>query len=767
MVQRRGIFSSGCALAVLSSIALAPSAVAQESDDTAEAGVKDDSIIVTATRKEERLRDIPLAVSALSSDQMETRSIQEAGDIVTTVPNMYGVKTNGLRGGTTFFIRGLGTTSAFSMQDPSTSLYVDEVLRPRQNNSNVSFADVERVEVLRGPQGTTFGRNSTGGAVSIVLTKPKPEFEASLEAGYGSRSEVLARGMINLPVTDKFYLRGSAFYNRADGWLENLETGEKFNGFEMGGARLAARFIPSDVVTWDLSGEYSFTKGGLLRSFFGNPDKTRTFGRIAGSTGDVFTDVQFNRGLRGDVFSYSAASNLGFEFDTVSVNIISGYNQYDQPLIYDGSGLSLSSTAVTPVQAYTVGELGGWNFTQEVKVVGSLLGDRLDYVAGLFYLHSKEDFILGSTRGAQFTCIQGAFGDGNIVCPNGQRGYLNLYRQIMTTDSYAAYAQFDYHITDTLTLTAGGRYTKEDRNIEAPAISRGGQPAGGIQTKDLIAYGVPTDIGVNRFTPRLVLKWQPSRTQTYYASFSEGFKSGSFNVREIPGISNVLLPEKTRAYEVGAKLGLFNGLIDLSADAFFQQTDNLQLSYSAPNFLVPGGAPLAQFKNAGDIEVKGLELEFQVRPTHDLTFFGSTAYQTGKYTRIDPSARSFVYNGTPVKGVDPDSVPIFLPKFSYTVGFSWDIPVAALNGHFTLGGDVRHQSSVWRLATNQLLPVKGFSPGFTTANFGIAFETDDERWRIRVDCKNCDNDRRITGISGTGYYYEDPRSIMATVRMKY
>ncbi|WP_176489009.1 TonB-dependent receptor [Rhizorhabdus dicambivorans] len=726
-----------------------------------------EDIVVTATRRSERLQDVPLAISAITGDQMARRSIMNTTDVVTAVPNMYGSPTNGLRGGTFMFLRGLGTTSPMAFLDPAVSNYVDEVLRPRQNNSTTNFSDIDRIEVLRGPQGTTFGRNSTGGALSITTKKPSPEFQGDVSVTYGSYDEHILRGMINVPLSDSFMIRATGFYDKADGWLTNLTRGDKLMGKKLYGGRVAIRLLPSDGITWDASAEHSRSYGLEIRSFAGQPKITRLEGVLTGGTNDVVADALANRGLRGNVYSTSLASNLAIDLGGADLSLITGYNEFHSPFVYDGSGLSLTSTTATPVPAYQIGDLRGDNFTQEVKITGKLVEDRLTYVAGLFYLTEKDDFILSATANRVVTCSPGSFGDGQVVCPNGQRGYYTTRRGIQKVDSFAGYAQFDFELTPTLTLTGGARYTAEKKTLDAVPVSLGGLAAGGPLTADLVRYGVDTKLKSSILTPKAIIRWKPSGSQMYYASYSQGFKSGGFNLGPTPATSNSLKPEKTRTYEIGGKVELLDRRLTLSGDAFYQLTDNLQLSYSAPNFLVANGAPLPVTKNTGDIRTRGLELEFTAVPFRNLELFGGAAVQGGHYHRVNPDAASFTTAaGVFVKGVDLTNKLVYLPARTFNIGATYEIPADGLAGHFSLTADFRYQSGSWRLATNQVTPIKGYSGPFEVLNLSAGF-TMDNGLRLSVECRNCTDNQRIIGTTSSSYYYADPRQILASVGFKF
>ena len=215
-----------------------------------------DEVTVTAQRREQSLQDVPIAISAFSADQLTTRNIVDTYDLVRNVPNLTGNANVGVGTSSSLYIRGLGNAESIATFDLPVGTYVDEVYISRQNHNNFSMFDVERIEVLRGPQGTLFGRNTTGGAINVVMRKPGDELKGYFEAGIGRFGLWQARGSIDLPVSDRFLTKFSAYKVKDDGYATQLSTGIKFNDRDARGARVDLRFLPTDVLTADLVVEY-------------------------------------------------------------------------------------------------------------------------------------------------------------------------------------------------------------------------------------------------------------------------------------------------------------------------------------------------------------------------------------------------------------------------------------------------------------------------------------------------------------------------------
>ena len=202
-----------------------------------------EDVIVTAQRREESLQDVPLSVTAFTSIEMERRNISSALDLVQYVPNFVGHNNTGLATANAYFIRGVGDTESLASKDPPVGTYVDDLFFSRQSANNFSFFDVERVEVLRGPQGTLFGRNTTGGAINVVVKKPGTTFGGFAEAGYGRFSQVTGRASVDVPLSANLLTKLSAYYSDDNGYVKNVTTGERLNDERGYGGRLAVRVL--------------------------------------------------------------------------------------------------------------------------------------------------------------------------------------------------------------------------------------------------------------------------------------------------------------------------------------------------------------------------------------------------------------------------------------------------------------------------------------------------------------------------------------------
>ncbi|MFM2042440.1 MAG: hypothetical protein RLY86_1016 [Pseudomonadota bacterium] len=765
--KSRILIQCGAVLSLLMPMAAANAqAQAEATGGTTLEPIQLEEIIVTATRRASGLQKVPLAVSAFTSEDLENRQISTTLDLVRTVPNLFGSNNTGVASANTYFLRGLGSTEQIATIDPAVSTYVDDVVVPRQNANNYGFFDIEQIEVLRGPQGTTFGRNATGGAISVRLKKPTEDPGGFLQVGYGSFDQVLVRGDVNLPVSPKVLTKVTGFYTEDNGYITNVGNGEKLNALENWGLRGAVRLLPNDRLTVDLSAEHMDGGGVYIRSFAGSNSRTILRATQSGGTSDEVADAVAGRGLRADYDSTAATANIEWRHDTGNIQAISGYRNVGQSFVLDFS-LPVSAAAV-PLPFVLTNEGTYEMFSQEFKAVGSLLDDRLSYVAGLYYFYEDNQTVAGQVFGTAVSCSNGLFGDGNMTC-NGRPGYSSVRDINNTTSSYAAYLQVDYSVTEQLTAILGARYTNEVKKLDLRPTS-----FGGITSANLRAIGTPTRLETDKITPRFGLTYQVDPDIQVFATVTNGYKAGGWNSRTayIPQTFEDMDPETTWSYEAGIKSDLFNRRLRINATAFVAETDGLQLSYTTPGPIA--GTTLSTQDNVGDIRVKGLELEVSARPVAGLDVFATLGIQDGEYTRVSPDAQSFTTPaGAFVNAIDESDALSRLPETSFAMGATYTLPVEALFGELIFSGELTYTDDFWTTASNTT-PANPRTPtalntlaeGYTLYNLSVAYVSDDDAWRLAVECKNCSDKLYLTSVFN-GYYYGDPRRIKATLTRRF
>lgn len=756
MLARRSLLLTATAL----SAAIAAPAAAQTASPPSEARV--DEIVVTAQRRSENLQDVPVAVTAFGQKQLEAQQIRDTTDLTRVTPSVTGGLNTGTGSALMFFIRGLGSTEQIASFDVPVATYVDEIYFARQSANAVSLFDVEQVEVLRGPQGTLFGRNTTGGAVSITTKKPKNEFDFFVEGSYGSFNRRVLRGSVDLPLSEKILTKVSAFRVKDDGYGRSLATNERLNGEDATGFRGAVRLLPNEKLTWDLSLEYI---DQAKTTIGGNPVdphyKSRTGLRTAECDNAVIqTYLRDSLGSCARVRSGGLTSNLEYDLGWATMNFITGYRTTDQNFSLD------FLNAASARGGYMIAnQVSNQQLTQEVKLVGDT--DRVRWVAGLFYL--DED-----NKTAEIDYFGRLLADWTMA---------------NSTTSSAIYAQADFKLSDPLTLTVGGRYTHEEKDIAYYDGAKASYPTGVVvalpaanlrpSSANMDAAGIPRSQSTSRFTPRVAVSYKLDDDKMLFASATNGFKSGGWNTRVTSvGAITIFGPEKAWSYEAGARTDWFDRRLRVNATVYHENVKDLQL-------LSGTGGTTFVTRNSGDLHATGVELEVSASPIQHLDVFmtGSAAHR--KYAnvpaRFGGSAGNIACSASPepINCTTELDTPVRFPSVQGTLGATYKVPVAALAGAINLNSSVSYSQAFWTSSYNDGMTVTATPYGATTPvtvpfaktpattllNVGAVYHSDSGKWEAALECSNCTKAYYITSsLFGAGYY-NDPRRL--TFRVKY
>ncbi len=713
--MRKHVFlmKGGCAL-----LALLSGAPAMAQGQQQGGGALLDEIIVTAQRRAESVQDVPVAISAFSSSELERRQITETLDLINAVPNLIGANNTGLGSANQYYLRALGNTETIATFDPPVGTYVDDIYVSRQNANNFSFFDVERIEVLRGPQGTLFGRNTTGGAVNVIMAKPRDTLGGFAEVGYGKYDEKTARASIDIPVSETVLTKFSAFKVKNDGWAKNLTTGEDNNGEDTTGIRGAVRWLVSDNVTWDVSSDYMDSDNDSLLNTQENGRRVTRTGltKQGGALRSYLVGEKGGYGLGNNVRTWTLTSNIAVETEGPTINVISGYRDLHQEYALDFANMAKATGG------YVIANTSDHDqFSQEIKANGSLFGDKLDYVVGLYYLHedNKTDF-------ADFL---------NFVTPTvlADRTLTN------TTEAKAAYGQFDFHATDRLTATAGVRFTEEKKTI---GIVSNGNPraVANFSTATMVALGIPDDQTTAIWTPRFALEYKAADDVMLFASATRGFKSGGWNARGTSAeVVRSFAAEKVWSYETGVRSEWLDGSLRVNLNAFYTDVSDFQIPSA---FQQASGAVAFITGNYADMEVKGLEAEFTWVPVKGLNLSAALGLQDSQYKnpaasvltqqaqcRAGTTARCGQGIVTPTGTI---SEPVRSPDMTLNLSGSYDIAI----GDYLLTPSVSmtHVGKHW-VQTSNVVP--SYENGYTTYSGGVTFGPADGPWSASLECSNC------------------------------
>lgn len=754
-----------------------------------------EEIIVSAQRRDQSLQDVPIAVTALGAGQLDARQITETLGLLDQVPNAIAQNNTGPGAANAYFIRGLGSAQSLATFDSPVGTYVDDMYLGRQAANNFALFDVERVEVLRGPQGTLFGRNTSGGAVRVILRKPGTDLGGYVEAGFGRYDRMQLAGTVNVPLNKRLFGKLSAYYIEDDGYVDNRTTGESgINADENKGVRLALRWLATDALTWDLAADYvdhdhaaelNFKDGGKRFMLTGIP-------RAGGTLVNPITGAPLLVGPKNDrpmgsaVETESVQSNFAFAFGEQRLEFITTYLSTAQDLFIDvfnggagapGSAIPAFQTSLPPSNrgsfGFTTGGLAFMQYgdseqvTQEIKLNGSLLSGALDYVTGVYYFDERNTTELGQVF--------------SLAAMGGFPVVLADFIFDNDTEAWAAYGQVDYRVTDKLTATVGGRYTDEEKTLSLRDL----QPAGNASdhtNQNLDALGIPRKLTSSMFTPRFALSYQQTGDLLFFASATRGFKSGGWNASATA--AQQVLPfsdEKVWSYELGTKSNILDGLVRLNATAFYSDVEDAQI---LSGFVAANGAVSFVTRNFADMRVQGFELEANAIIVDGLQGYLALGIQDAEY-KIDTNAPDFdqygvksVYrqqqdclagvasacNGGIVTASGEIAVPTRTPELSWTLGFDFVKPFESLRGSLTANAQARYFEDHPRATAN---PAFSFTDDQLLYDVSVGYLSESSRLRVAVGCRNCGDEAYIVSTVGPYGWINEPSTWGVTVRYSF
>ncbi len=651
----RALLHAATALgAVLAAPALAQTAPAANpapaATETPDESTQVGEVIVTAQRRSESVQDVPIAITAFTATQLQSQGVTNTLQLGQYVPNLVAQNNTGLGSANAYFLRGLGSTETIATFDPPVGTYVDDIYLSRQNANNLSMFDVERVEVLRGPQGTLFGRNTTGGAINVIMRDPGKVVAGFAEAGYGRFDKKLGRVSVDLPLADTFGVKLSGYWQDDDGYAKNVTTGERLNDDDGWGVRVGVRGDLASWARWRASYAHIAANGEYLLNFDCNPanptdcdgrfittglsEKPATAATYAPLT---VTGAKAGYGLGQKSATDLITSNLALDIaDDTTLSFITGYVNVRQKYgldFFDGRGGPSLAAPIPPVRGYTRGGFTILNdgrheqFTQEVKLNGKLGDGLIDYVAGFFYIDERNKTDLADVFSTSATT---ALLLGDRIVRN-------------TTSAYAGYVQADVNLTDQFKVTAGIRYTDETKTLtvtdnRAACVAAPTTATCLFNTNLVAANGVriPTRQQTKIWTPRFAVNYAPNDDILLFASATRGFKSGGWNARATaPGQFLPFDPEKVWSYEGGIKSDWLDKRLRVNLTAFWLDVSDLQVLAGLLNPAT--GALTFLSRNFADYRNKGIEAEVSVVPTRGLRLYANVGYQDDKY--IVPKGR--------------------------------------------------------------------------------------------------------------------------------
>lgn len=646
-------------LCATAGISVAGTAQAQNAADTsADSNSGLAEIIVTAQKRAENLQDVPIAITAVTADTLSAAGINNTEAIAAAIP---GITITRQSAAALIYVRGIGTTGGQSGQEGAIATFVDGVYQPSMSGSVFAFNNIERIEVLKGPQGTLYGRNATGGAVNVITRDPSFETTGKFEVGYGNRGTIEASAYASGAITKDIAIDLSGLYNNInDGFGINVATGTKINTRKDWGLRSKLLIQPGDTTKIVLAGDYGINSGSFGVSYNPVPGTTQLLlGPAPASFGNRYNILSdMDPSLR--TKNWGVSAKIEQEIGAATLTSITALRKLDQ-----FQNLDLDAGPIPFAEANL--QERNKQFTQELQIAGG--GDgSLRWILGAFYLDATARYDPFDLRGQ-------AFGLDPALAALGADGQYIEDKQ--RTKSYAVFGQATYPLTDALSITAGARYTIDKRHLTYDFSFT--TPTGLIP----VASGEAKKT-FKEPTWRLAIDYKINDDVLVYASYSRGFKSGVYNLTN--PLDPVVEPEKLDAYEVGFKSELFDRTLRFNAAAFYYKYSNIQLT------IIKGGAQT--LINAAKAEVKGAEAEMEWAPVSGLLLRGGLQYIDGEYTDfpltpVTTLNPTFPFGVTTTPTATKGLPLIRSPKFSANASVDYAVPL----GSNELGFNVAYQYS--------------------------------------------------------------------------
>ncbi|AHE56141.1 hypothetical protein NX02_22615 [Sphingomonas sanxanigenens DSM 19645 = NX02] len=683
---------------------------ASAADAATPSGALPEDIIVTAERRSSTVREVPFSIAAFGGEQLRTAQVFSPAALTQQMP---GITINTADKSLSIVaVRGNVSTFRTATLDTPVAYFMDDVYYVFNNDLNANFFDTQRVEVLRGPQGTLFGRNVVGGAIAVITNNPEMRTDWFGQVTAGNAGYVRTEGMVNgVLVDDKIAARFAFSTESADGLIDTPNQSGSYGKTDGIAVRGKLLFKPTETLSIVLSGDYSYTdgNGGAIGLGIGGVQRIpATFGDYDDGewTNNDFARSPYRQRLRGGYLRGDLEVLGG------TLTAITGYRMNDSRAINDDVPVA---TVVPVFDRRQV--VKNRSFTQEVRFASA--PGRLSYVVGAYYLSAD----VSTTNIFFYSPLPGSAVNASV---RRNPGVTNITRmQDGNVRSLAAFGEATFEVVDGLSLVAGGRYTSDRKTIDYRAFSTTDPGA-------IPGFGFPGEVNAsggktwNAFTPRVTVKYRPTDNVNLYATWAKGFKSGGFVDNAYLNPTIPLEPEKAQNYEIGAKTRLFDNRLDFNVALFQQKTKNLQ------NFSGAGG--IAHTYN-GTLKMKGWEIESVLRPVDGLRLTGNYTHLVGNYTDLRDPLVNLDYSGNPAK---------FAPRDSFTIGASYDLEFVS-GAKLTPQADFNYSSRISTDDANTLRLYDNLHDDTRgrTLNARLNYESADGRWTVGIWGKNLTNNYQI------------------------
>ena len=723
-----------------------PAIQGQAQDDQNDSSSQLGEIIVTAQRKDERLQDVPIAVSAVGADAIDRGGVVNQQALAQRVPSF--TFSDFAPGQSILSLRGVSSTDDGAGTDSSVALFVDDVYIGRLSNQAFQLFDLERIEVLRGPQGTLYGKNAIGGAINVVSTPvSKDEFRAKTKLSYGNYNALDIGAMVTGPISDSVAFKASLSSSDRDGWARNVVTGNRVRNIDNIAGR-ASLLFHNDGFSVQLNADYSKEEQlGVGRvPIRDGAAPLLAFHAAAGGNGfNLVTNAQdgpSERSARG--LSAKLIGDLGGG----TLTSVTAYRK-------SASEWEMDSTGTTQINV--IHEIDDFTkqFSQELRYdVG--LGDSIDLTLSAYYLNEKTN------RRERFHLVFGiddrlrvATSIAPVADPLDD---LDTTQQINETNSYAAFANANWRFADKWNLGVGVRYTHESKDLTNIST------AGAIGAFGIIrnTFTVDSSASFSDLSPKVTLQFKPDDNVQIYANVGRGFKSGGFAAAPstIADATRVLRPETALNYELGLKADWFDRRLRTNFAAFYTDYKDLQTQRFGPPLNAPAGE-FGRFQtlNAGNALLKGIEAEVTAIPVRGLTLAASYSYLDAKYKNflfIDQAGNAVDLSGDTLVRAPKN-------KVSLSANFEHEGPGGGtMNWYMDYRYTGFQRGDIASPTTNQ--------PAFEVSDASVSYTNKDEDWTFSLWARNVFNERYISHIyiigPGDIGIYGEPRTYGASVTWK-
>lgn len=665
----------------------APSATASDVESPGD-------IVVTARKRNESIQNVPIAITAFDSAALDRKQARSLDDLSFGAPNIAITKNQTTSNSAQIYIRGIGQDDSSPTNEPGVGVYIDDVYLARSQGALLDLIDIERVEVLRGPQGTLYGRNSTGGAIKLITRRPdltSPSFLGDATIGSFGRLDI--RASVSVPiVTDTLAIKLDALTLNRNGYVTRLRDGADINRVERQGYRGSLLWQIAPGASLYVTADYSRDRSGQTApSPLAIPPAG--VGPVLPGNRQPLFGYYVSDPNAPDLYNYDGggvSASLAIDTGIGQLKSVTAYRKFHNVFWSDLRGRSATSGGGTDLNR----DLHQNQFTQELQLASSG-GGALNYVVGAFYLREKIE-------------------NHDI--------FLRDHNYAQTTDSIAGYADLSYDIARGLSVTAGGRYTSDAKTISETATTLVGTFAISDFRKRF-----------NQFTPKLGLSYKPSKDLLLYASWQKGFKAGAFQAfpQRITDITDqTLAPERVVSYEGGFKATLFKGAVQFNGTAFYLDYQDIQLALldSGLNFVA---------RTAG-ARAWGTEFEAYARLGGGFSVDATLGTFDSKINRVntaDPLTAALF--GTRIKHV---------PRFNAQISPSYETDLG--NGHaFFIGGTARYVSSIYFDAANTPY---AFQKGHEVVDGFVGVKLANDKARITLGVQNATDVRYALTATAAG-----------------